>query len=162
MDLIVDGAVSNQGERQVTPSVLRNGRIIFTTLVPSADLCAAGGDSWLMELDALTGARLLFSPFDLNQDGVFDTEDYGELPGEGDTAPTSVPTSGIKSPVGIISTPAILSAVGGGENPGGEGPVNPCAAGAECKVASGSSGALAFIRENPGQGEYGRQSWREL
>ncbi len=65
------------GERQVSTPILRGGKIIFTTVIPSGDECSAGGDSWLMELDALSGSRLASPPFDLNRDGVFDEEDYG-------------------------------------------------------------------------------------
>ena len=65
-----------QGEMQVSDSILRNGRIIFTTLIPDADLCSAGGSSWLMEMDGLTGARLKESPFDINNDGQFNASDF--------------------------------------------------------------------------------------
>jgi type IV pilus assembly protein PilY1 len=47
-----------QAEKQVARSLLRNGRVIFTTLIPDSDPCKFGGTSWLMELDALTGSRL--------------------------------------------------------------------------------------------------------
>src|SRR5262249_55518784 len=55
-----------KGEMQVTDSVLRNGRVVFTTLIPDPDPCNAGGTSWLMEMDALSGARLTQTPFDNN------------------------------------------------------------------------------------------------
>ena len=35
------------GERQVSDSVLRNGRIIFTTLIPDSQICSFGGTSFL-------------------------------------------------------------------------------------------------------------------
>jgi len=38
-------------KKQVTESVLRSGRIIFTTLIPSTDPCSPGGTGWLMELN---------------------------------------------------------------------------------------------------------------
>jgi len=46
------GNTNNFGERQVSDSLVRNGRIIFTTLIPSEDPCSFGGEGWLMELDA--------------------------------------------------------------------------------------------------------------
>ncbi len=51
------------GERVAFNPIIRDGRFIFTTLVPNTGLCASGGSSWLMELDYLTGGRLFISPF---------------------------------------------------------------------------------------------------
>lgn len=168
MDLVnQEHPANNKGERQVSNSVLRNDRIIFTTLLPSEDPCEFGGTSWLMELDAFSGARLPYSPFDLNLDGAFGEEDYvcTENCNDDDTK-VSVAASGKKSKVGIIPTPGILSGgVGGQGGSGGDGDkkkVNPCEEGAECKLASGSTGAQEQTRENPGRGDYGRQSWHEL
>lgn len=129
-----------KGEMQVSDSVLRNGRIIFSTIIPSTDPCAFGGNSWLMELDALSGGRLPYTPFDLNDDKKFDSNDYITLP-DG----TKVPVSGRQSEVGMIGKPGILS----GDN-------------AEYKYTSGTSGNMGVYRENPGPGDVGRQSWRQL
>lgn len=63
------------GERQVTNSVLRGGRIIFVTTIPSDHPCSDGGSSWLMELDAAYGGAIGIPVFDLNGDGVFDEND---------------------------------------------------------------------------------------
>ena len=64
-----------QGEMQVSDSILRSGRIIFTTVIPDPDPCTFGGTSWLMEMEALTGSRLTESPFDNNRDHEFDGDD---------------------------------------------------------------------------------------
>ncbi len=85
------------GERIVTQALLRYGRVIFLTLIPSTDVCNAGGESWLMELDAISGARTTDSSFDFNNDGAFDSLD---LLASGATA------SGIKTTVGITKPPA--------------------------------------------------------
>lgn len=134
------------GERQVSTPILRAGKIIFTTVIPSGDECSAGGDSWLMELDALSGSRLAASPFDLNRDHAFDIEDFVNLdPNDPDSPMVAV--SGRKSKEGIIKTPGII---------GG------CAAGnIECKYASGSKGRIDTTIENAGN-QKGRQSWREI
>lgn len=137
-----------QGERVVSYALLRHQRIIFNTLIPSDKPCDHGGTSWLMELDALTGGRLEYSVFDLNNDGLFNDEDYVivEVMEDGVLKEIKVPVSGIKSEVGIIKTPAVISA--------GE---------VEYKFFSGSSGALETIKEKSGSGEsVGRQSWRQL
>jgi type IV pilus assembly protein PilY1 len=69
MDLISPVA-GFQGEMQVTDPIIRNGRVLFTTLIPDPDICAFGGRSWLMDIDALSGAKLSKSPFDLSVTGA--------------------------------------------------------------------------------------------
>lgn len=86
---------SNFGERQVSNAIVRNGRVIFTTLVPSSVECEFGGTSFLMELDFRSGGALEFPAFDLNNDGEYDGDD-------GDA-------SGRASDVGIMPTVSILS-----------------------------------------------------
>jgi type IV pilus assembly protein PilY1 len=130
-----------KGEMQVSDSILRNGRIIFSTIIPNTDPCEYGGTSWLMELDALSGGRLVYPPLDLNDDGKFDNNDYVTLA----DGVTKVPVSGIQSSEGMIGKAGVLS----GQN-------------AEYKYTSGTSGNMQTIRENPGPGDIGRQSWRQL
>ncbi len=136
------------GERQVSRPVLRDGRIIFTTLIPNTDTCSYGGTSWLMELDAITGSRLKETPFDLNGDGLFNAGDWvtgtGDFDGDGTPETIKIPVSGKKSKEGIIKTPAII---GAGEK--------------EYKYASGTTGNVEITVE-PGSGGAGRQSWRQL
>lgn len=140
------GNTNNFGERQVTNPVLRNGRIIFTTLVPTelVNACDFGGDGWLMELDASGGSRLAFSPFDLDGDGKFDEDDYAIIYVDGQ--PVKVPVSGKKSTVGIIPTPSVVA----GSEP------------TEYKFTSGSTGMIETTRENAGAEDLGRQTWRQL
>lgn len=143
-----DANTDNHGERQVSNSVIRNGRVIFTTLVPLEDICEPGGTSWLLELDMYSGSRLLYSPFDLNGDRIFNSAEYvsiGDIDGDGND--DYVPVSGKKSTVGIIPTPSIVNSEGGAQ---------------EYKFASGSSGNVEITTENPGPTFGGRQSWRQL
>lgn len=152
IDLISPGATNNLGERQVSNAVIRNGKVIFTTLLPSDDPCQDGGTSWLMELDLVSGARLDYSPFDINEDGDFDSVDYicianCENPEDSENPPVLIPASGKKSNVGIISSPSIANESNGQR---------------EFKYTSGSSGNIEVIVENPGPGFVGRQSWRQL
>ncbi len=143
MQLINQGAspLNNQGERQVAEALLRNGRIIFPTNLPSAAPCTPGGTSWLMELDATDGSRLDESPFDLNTDGVFSKDDYTYNVNNVE----DVPASGIQSDEGIISTPGVLRDTS-----------------REVKYLSGSTGAIVNFAESTGLQNVGRQSWREL
>lgn len=87
--------VSNFGERQVSNAIVRNGRVIFTTLVPSSVECEFGGTSFLMEVDFRSGGALEYPAFDLNSDGEFDADDSD--------------ASGRASDVGIMPTVSILS-----------------------------------------------------
>jgi len=139
-----------EGERVVSAPLLRSGRIIFPTLIPDPNPCDSGGSSWLMELDALTGGRLSTSPFDINNDGNFDLDDFIEIYDTNDDgvidSSDGVAVSGIrKDGLGIIKTPGVVI----------------CSDGTECKYSSGSSGELDMIKESSGS-PTGRQSWRQL
>jgi type IV pilus assembly protein PilY1 len=149
LDLLSPNTPNFQGEMQVSDSVLRNGRVIFTTLIPDPDLCSTGGTSWLMEINALTGSRLEESPFDNNRDGQFSDDDFVEIT-LSDGSKIKVPVSGLQSEVGIAQRPGILSS----EN-------------AEFKYLSGtaknsSDSNIQRAVENPGPNARGRQSWRQI
>ena len=122
------------GERSVSNPILRSGRIIFTTLIPDPDPCTFGGRSWLMEMDAVTGARLSYPVFDLNGDGVINDEDLLE---------DGTAVSGQEYD-GVILTPQI---VGAGE--------------VEYKYMSSSSGTVEVMTER-GDNNSARQSWRQI
>ncbi|WP_198262661.1 pilus assembly protein [sulfur-oxidizing endosymbiont of Gigantopelta aegis] len=141
------GNTNNHGERQVSDSILRNGRIIFTTLHPSANVCDNGGGGWLMEVDAVSGARLPYSPFDFDGSGTFGQADFVTISVIINGTPTTikVPASGKHSNEGIISTPGIIAGDG-----------------IEYKYNSGSSGGIMVTGENPGPGYEGRVSWKQL
>lgn len=136
------GNTNNYGEKQVSNPVLSNRRIIFTTLIPAAGVCTSGGDSWLMELNPETGARLNATPFDVNNDNIFSSGDYLT----GGNVTTASPVGGRKLTGGISGTPAIM--------------YDPSTK-KELKYFSQSSGVLKQVKENPGAAS-GRVSWREI
>jgi type IV pilus assembly protein PilY1 len=134
-----------EGERVVSAPLLRGGRVIFTTLIPSANPCDYGGTGWLMEMDALTGARLpnTGAPWDVygedgTPDGQINAHDLVNIGG------SAYAPSGKKSSIGIIKTPGVISA---GEK--------------EYKYTSGSSGSLEGTTESAGA-PTGRQSWAQI
>lgn len=129
---------NGNGERVVSTPILRFGRIIFTSIIPSSDPCEFGGTSWINELDAVSGGRLTYSVFDINGDGLIDDNDFITVNGE------KVPVGG-KGFNEIIKTPGI---VGAGEK--------------EYKYTSGSSGTLTSTAEAGDPAPIGRQSWRQL
>ena len=115
LDLLSPNAANSQGERVISGSILKNGRIVFITFAPNPDPCASpesSSFSWLMELDAISGTSLDGSPFDVNGDGSFDdkddhlrdTNDDGDVDGDDDKEPPS----GIKILKGTGQIPVIL------------------------------------------------------
>lgn len=132
-----------EGERVVAQPLLREGRLIFTTLIPSSDACEGGGSSWLMELAALDGGRFDYPVFDLDGDGLFTDDDLVTVTLDDGTQVT-VPASGRRSEVGVIQTPAIIEA-----------------GAVEYKIAGGSTGGIESVRER-GRLSKGRNSWRQL
>jgi type IV pilus assembly protein PilY1 len=127
-----------QGEMQVTDSLLRSGSVVFTTLVPNTDPCEFGGSSWLMEMNLFTGSRLDSTPFDLNNNRLFDDDV--------DVAGVDYPVSGVRTTVGITPRPATLS-----NN-------SDC----DFLIFPGTSGGTETVCRDPGPRGYGRQSWRQV
>ncbi|HHI93912.1 MAG TPA: pilus assembly protein PilY [Gammaproteobacteria bacterium] len=138
LDLIPPSGLK-EGERVVSDPILNAGRIIFTTLIPDTAACSPGGQGWLMELDALSGSRLAYTPFDLTNDGDFTNADLITLSDN-----TVVAISGKKGKE-IPNTPGIL-------NDGDR----------EFKYISGSSGGIDTIAESTSGPSTGRQSWQQL
>ncbi|HEY4210626.1 MAG TPA: PilC/PilY family type IV pilus protein [Steroidobacteraceae bacterium] len=132
-----------EGEKSVSDPILRNGKIIFTTTIPDPDPCAYGGRSWLMEMDALTGSDLNYSPFDLNNDKKFNDQDLVTVTINGHDV--QVPASGLQSTGGLITKPGVVSSQD-----------------AEYAISPDTSGTLEEHRQNPGPGAVGRQSWRQV
>ncbi len=141
LDLVspVNGA---EGERVIHKPQLRDGRIIFVTLIPSQDPCDFGGSGWLMEMNGVTGQRLgPKSPFDISGDNSIDGNDRTKLPDN-----TLATVSGLKPNVGIPQAPTIVKDQGKDK---------------EYKYIAGSSGKTAKITEPASFGKK-RLSWRQL
>lgn len=132
---------NNVGEKQVSHSVLTNGRLIFTTLLPSTVACNAGGTSWLMEIDFANGGQTLTSPFDTNADGSFTSADTVAFGGSVGTKTANGTKLG-----GIAGTPTLVY------NPKNK---------TTYKYSNLSRGDVAKTDNNLGKG-IGRVSWREL
>ncbi|MAB98560.1 MAG: pilus assembly protein PilC [Pseudomonadaceae bacterium] len=96
MDLVLEGG-SGKGERVLAEATVRSQQIIITTMTPSADPCAFGGNSWVMAVNRDTGSRLDSVYFDTNHDALFDHQDMFDVNGE------LIPWSGISYEVeGVI------------------------------------------------------------
>ena len=126
-----------QGERVVYPAIARGflkPHIIFVSIIPGDDPCSAGGNSWLMELDARDGSKTKHSVFDLNYDGSVSTADNAG----------STVLNGWKQ-TGIQTAPSIIAA---GDT--------------EKKFLSSSTGSIRTVTEAAPKASAGRQSWQQL
>lgn len=136
-------AGQKSGERVVSTPLLRHGRVIFPTIIPSATPCGPGGSSWLMELDAITGGRLEYTAFDLSGDKEFDEKDFVTILEDGKEV--KIPVSGLKLDA-IIDTPGVIQ----GET-------------SEIKFIVNPDGTIHGLQENLGPSlRSGRRSWRQL
>lgn len=143
LDLVSPNSPNNLGERIVSVPLLRYGRVILTSIVPSAAVCDQGGYSWITEVDAFTGAGLNYSVFDFDNDGLFDSDDYVTITVGGNTV--KVPVSGTQlDGEGLMKSPTVISA---GEK--------------EYKVGSGTAGGIVVVTEKGTTGAP-RTSWRQL
>ncbi len=143
------------GERVVTIPLLRHGRVVFNTIIPTTNPCIGGGESWLLELNQTTGGRLDYSVFDINGDNLFNSADYINIGGG-----VRVPASGVKGNVGITKSPAWLS---GGETAYKIQSGTDMYGGISVTGASGSAAATGMqITKNKGGVNQPRTSWRQL
>lgn len=82
IELLPNGTGPAVGERMVTPNQFQGSALIGNTRIPDAsDPCAPTGRGVIMSIDPFTGARLVQTFFDLNGDGVFNTDDMVEIDG---------------------------------------------------------------------------------
>ena len=134
------------GERQVTDPLLREGRIIFSTLIPTSDPCVPGGTGWLMELNATNGGQLK-DTFDINEDGTFTAADRVSGNGVAGIASTDI-TKG-----SALSSPIVLT------NPSAERPPSGSAC-KETKLAVSTKGNIIRIAESCAPYDV-REGWRQ-
>lgn len=127
----------DKGERSITDSRLQQGRVIFTTYVPSANKCSGGGTSWLMVLDFANGSALKRPEIDLNDDGKLNSADMvaGKVP------------AGISLGNGYASAPTVVKSKQGDTG--------------DFKLISRSTGAIDSVKERGGFLQ-GRLSWRQI
>ncbi|PXV54064.1 type IV pilus assembly protein PilY1 [Dyella jiangningensis] len=134
IDLIspVNGA---EGERMVTSNGFQGSMLWGTTRIPQAvDACNPSGRGWVMPIRPFTGTAGTTSFFDLNGDGVIDSND--NVSSDGQTS--------INSGVGFGSLPNNPIFVGG------------------VMLISFDNGSTRSIQTAGSQGEITRVSWREM
>ncbi len=139
----------NSGERVVSRMMIRDGKAIFISFTPELSPCTPGGDSILHEVDAADGGRLDSPVFDVNGDGVVDTNDMIQVTdAAGNTILDAAGNALLVAVTGIqreghLQAPAILKI-------GNE----------EIKYMSSTAGTVETVREvSP---RIGVSSWREF
>jgi len=139
------------GERIDINPVIRDQRFVFVTRTPSSAPCVAGGSSWFMEVDYLTGGSLDTSPFDINGDGVINSLDLVDLTyidENGDTVTKKVYVTGHRdNDGGMIATPTILDKEAADE---------------ELRILSNSDGDIEAELGSVDTEYKGRVSWEEI
>jgi type IV pilus assembly protein PilY1 len=89
----------NNGERFTFFPQLSSGSASFNTIIPSTNVCSAGGDSQQVIFNYLTCSADTFSPFDVNNDNSFTSADLLPFGGAANLAPAgSKILSGITPP----------------------------------------------------------------
>ncbi len=119
----------SDGERVIKDLLIREGRAIALSLIPTDSPCSGGGNSFLYEVDACTGGRLPFPLFDINYNIAVDNQDRINIE-TGEISETGIPPSG-RGFAGILNPPVIVG--GPGET--------------EIKLFSSSSGAVETVTE---------------
>jgi type IV pilus assembly protein PilY1 len=103
-------------ERAVRDVLLRSQKAIIISSLPNTSPCSAGGESYLHEMDACTGGRVVKAQLDINADGVIDDKDLVKIAKPGVTNPDPdnpddwifVAPTAIWYPT-MVYTPTILS-----------------------------------------------------
>jgi len=67
--------LNTSGERVVVTPLIFGKLIVYTTIIPAAELCGSAGSSWLMVQDLFDGSRPDFIALDVNNDGNFLPDD---------------------------------------------------------------------------------------
>ncbi|WP_444883715.1 pilus assembly protein [Microbulbifer sp. PSTR4-B] len=67
----------NGGERVITRPSVQGYVLFFNTMIPSGQVCSAGGSGWLMSVDIWSGVAPENEVFDGDGSGTIDSNDYG-------------------------------------------------------------------------------------
>lgn len=135
-------------ERVVADPVIRSGRAIFATMIPSTVLCSYGGDGWIQEFDIYTGNRITTGVFDTNGDGLITSAD---MLGTGHVSGRKI--SGIPMAPGFLRDKPQTNMPPPGPPPGPP---------PEKKYVNTSAGNVEIVKETGGNVKQGRTSWVEI
>lgn len=129
----------NHGERVIVDPVLRNGKLLFSSLLPGDNVCTANDSSIAYQLDASDGTPTFLPAFDLNGDGYLSQADRATVGEELVDVSGRVSTSGQNSqPVVVIKD------------------------GKEVHININQDGGVEIVNSNPVGYEHSRSTWREI
>lgn len=128
------------GERIVTQVAVRYGKVVASSMIPSALPCSAGGKGWVMEVDAVTGNRPDLPSLDTNADNQVDAADLLTFQ-TGSAYPSGVSVEGIPtSPTFLRAKDRKL----------------------DDKLINLSTGVMTKVREAGNRQGSGRAGWEQL
>ncbi|HMW22793.1 MAG TPA: PilC/PilY family type IV pilus protein [Burkholderiaceae bacterium] len=133
-------ALPASGERIVTQTAVRYGKVVASTLIPSSAPCSYGGDGWLIEVDVLTGNRSDSPALDSNGDNLVDAADMLSYSGGH----------------------AYASGVRMGAIPAAPGFIRAQNRRLDDKLINTSDGSVVRVREAGNAAVSGRVSWEQL
>lgn len=157
------------GETTPFNTITAGGLALYSTMIPSSNPCAFGGEGWLMALDPLTGSASSTGSFDASGDGVITATE--SVTSGGSTV--SAVLAGRKSTVGIAPTPTLLSGPIAGGSSGTAGIYDGAGAdsaggaggggssGVSTVYANGTGGLERFAIAGPNKPK-GRIMWKEV
>lgn len=128
------------GERVVTQAAVRYGKVVVSSMIPSSLPCSAGGNGWIMEVDAVTGNRPDTPSFDTNGDNKVDASDLLTYQ-TGSAFPSGVTVDGIPT------APTFLRAKDRS---------------LDDKLINLSTGVLTKVREAGNPQRSGRAGWEQI
>ena len=100
-----------EGERVIKDLVIREGKAIVISSIPSTSPCSGGGNSMVHEINACTGERLTPAQFDIDDDGDIDEGDYINITGTGDVPPSGISYPGVLHPPVVLRMPPVPGGV---------------------------------------------------
>lgn len=150
---------ASTGETTPFNTHVQSGLALFSTMIPSSNPCAFGGEGWLMALDPLTGQAAPSGSFDANGDGEITATE--SVTSGGSTV--SVAVAGRRSTVGISPTPTFLGRSSGGGVVGNiYGNNSTGSTGGSSSVYSNGTGGLERFEFSGPNAPHGRIMWKEI
>lgn len=154
------------GESMPFNPLTTSGLVLFSTVAPSSNPCAFGGESFVMALDIYTGTAGGYGSFDADNDGSYSTT---ESVTNGGVAQTSS-IIGVRSSVGITPTPNVIGGADGGAGGAGASPaVSRFSAYGSATNSTGTSlldlngtGGFAQVPLSEALKATGRVLWKEI
>jgi type IV pilus assembly protein PilY1 len=135
------------GERIINDPIIRDGKLLFSSTIPTTETCRTGGGAIFHEVDACSGRRLREPQLDITGNRIIDTQDEVEITytdlDTGSSVTERVPPSGLGFEQ-MLSNPGFVR---GTRGPGqGER--------LEYKVFSTSTGGMEVLGELSADGIY--------